>query len=46
MTVTYQCEQCDDAVSEANANTKTYQGDRETVTLAFCPDCSREVPRR
>jgi predicted RNA-binding Zn-ribbon protein involved in translation (DUF1610 family) len=45
MSVTYQCEECGDEVAESAAKTETYPGHRETVTIAFCPDCTTEGRR-
>jgi len=35
-TVTYECEECGDEVSESDATLERYPG---WVTLAFCPGC-------
>jgi len=38
----YQCEQCGELVNEYEATIQTEQGDDETITLAFCKECSEE----
>ena len=42
MNVTYQWEEGGDEVAEPEAKTETHPGHRETVTIAFCPDCTTE----
>jgi len=37
----YQCEQCGCRVNEHDATLQTEQGDGETITLAFCKECSQ-----
>jgi len=36
------CEECGDMLTESEAHTVTEQGYRETIVLAFCPECWAE----
>jgi len=37
----YQCEQCGTLVNEYDATLQTEEGHDETITLAFCKECSQ-----